>query len=195
MKWEERSVATRDCRARATAQAAQMISGAIGRPQIASVSRKRRPSTESASSRVLNISENLGPLAWLNAVGARIARQLLQKKRTAACLAGNLPYLTFAERRIGWKQRADKLARFRFGHRLEGERCPLVPLSALEQLSKKWIGGDFFAPERHHGQQSRSIRRAQQSLEQQRPVDVHPLQVIDGDDQSLATSNADEKLA
>ena len=66
MKREARSIATRDCLSRATPQASQTRSDAIGRPQMASVSRKRRASAESASSRVANISANVG--AWLGSV-------------------------------------------------------------------------------------------------------------------------------
>ena len=60
MKREARRVAMRDCRSRVTPEASQTASAAIGRPQIASVSRNRRASGASAPSRIANMSAKVG---------------------------------------------------------------------------------------------------------------------------------------
>ena len=173
----ERLPARARCRMRRT-----RARGAIGRPQIASVSRKRRASRDSAASRLSNISANGGLPVRLRTVDAGIAGQLFQHERAAARFARNPQSCASLERRIGGKQRAEQLASLRIRHRTERKGHPHVPIGAFQQLSEKWLAGDLLASERHHRQQTRRIWRPQQFLEQQRAVRIRPMQVVDGDD-------------
>ena len=148
MKREARSIATSDCRSRVTPQASQTRSDAIGRPQIASVSRKRRASGESAPSRVANISANVG--AWPDSVrvDAGVARQLLEHERAAAGFARHAAsVLGQSSDRVGRKQGPDQRVRFVLRHRLERHRRPDVTARPLEQRSQERLGGRLLAPE------------------------------------------------
>ena len=188
MKREARSIASRDCLSRATPHASQTRSDAIGRPQIASVSRTRRASGGSASSRVANISANVGAWMRLHPGDACIACQLLEHERTAAGLARHATPVVVGERRAGRKQCADQRLRLVFRQRIERDRRPDVAARALEQRPQERLGRGFFAPEGQQREHGRRARRPKQFLEQHDAVGVGPLQVVDADDERPASS-------
>ena len=98
MNCDERSIATSDCFSFSIPHAAQMISGAIGRPQIASVSTKRRASCESAAETRIEHLGKRGLPTRLYPRSSGIAGQLLEHERTAFRFAGDAQLLNFAER-------------------------------------------------------------------------------------------------
>ena len=170
MRREARSITTSDCRSRAIPQASQTTSGAIGRPQMASVSRKLRASWRERHRVARRTSRaNVGQLARPAVADARVEGQLLQHERAAARLARQLQLVLVGER---WSRRAAGLRRAPVPRRPSSARVKVPTTRARRaRSSRAWRNGLAAISSLRNAQQRehrRRARRAEQLLEQDR---------------------------
>ncbi len=113
--------------------------------------------------------------------------QLVDEQRIAPRLAGHHVRLRPGDRIVAAQQRQGQLAGLRLGQRLDGQLAVLQPRGAAgdrpPQLRQERAVLGVLRAEAAQEQQDRRLRRAEQVREQDRAVDVAPLEVVDRQDQ------------